>query len=131
YLYKTRWDIEKVFEEVKIKMGEKKAWATSETAKTMQAEFICMAHNLMLLFEQDIEKQGVKNNKEDERRKKRLTKDLGKCEVDTNKLPLFFTTTKRATQRPLKFIRWLRNHLFSNTSWLEAVASLKLIYDVF
>jgi len=37
YLYKTRWDIEKIFDQVKNKLAEKKAWATSFTAKNMQA----------------------------------------------------------------------------------------------
>jgi hypothetical protein len=46
YLYKTRWDIEKIFDQVKNKLVEKKAWATSDTAKNMQAQFICIAHNL-------------------------------------------------------------------------------------
>ncbi len=49
YLYKTRWDIEKIFDQVKNKLAEKKAWATSFTAKNMQAQFICLAHNLMLI----------------------------------------------------------------------------------
>ncbi len=40
YLYKTRWDIEKIFDQVKNKLAEKKAWATSDTAKKMQAQFI-------------------------------------------------------------------------------------------
>ena len=50
YLYKTRWDIEKIFDQVKNKLAEKKAWATSDTAKQMQAQFMCIAHNFMLLF---------------------------------------------------------------------------------
>lgn len=36
-LYRMRWDIEKVFDEIKNKFGETKAWASSATAKTMQA----------------------------------------------------------------------------------------------
>ena len=38
-LYKTRWEIEKVFDETKTKLAEKKSWATSDTAKEMQAHF--------------------------------------------------------------------------------------------
>ena len=50
YLYKSRWNIEKIFDQVKNKLSEKKAWATSDTAKSMQAQFICLTHNLMLIL---------------------------------------------------------------------------------
>ena len=32
-LYRRRWDVEKVFDELKNKLGEKKAWGTGLTAK--------------------------------------------------------------------------------------------------
>jgi len=131
YLYKTRWDLEKIFDEVKNKLAEKKAWATSDTAKNMQAQFICMAHNLMLILEQDLKEEGLENKKEDNRRRKRLNQTLSQITTGKERLPIFLKTPKRSTQRPLKFIRWLRHNLYANTSWVEAVGALKLIYDVF
>jgi len=132
YLYKTRWDIEKIFDQVKNKLSEKKAWATSATAKTMQAQFICLAHNLMLIFDRYLEQNGIKNSKENERRRSRLDKVLkGSSGSKKVKLPLFLTTPKQATQRSVKYIRWLRNHLYANTSWREATASLRRVYAVF
>jgi hypothetical protein len=130
YLYKTRWDIEKIFDQIKNKMVEKKAWATSDTAKTMQAQFICMAHNLMLILEQCLKKKGVDNEIENERRSKRLEKTMAIAGVGKRILPNFLTAPKRPSQRSVKFIRWLRNHLFSDTSWIEAMGSLKEIYAV-
>jgi len=53
-LYKSRWDIEKVFDAFKNKFGETKSWASSATAKTNQARLICLTHNLMTLMEEDI-----------------------------------------------------------------------------
>jgi hypothetical protein len=109
YLYKLRWDIEKIFDEIKNKLSEKKAWASSDTAKTMQAQFICLAYNLMLIFERCLEKNGIANTKENNRRQDRLNRALSsniRCKI--NKLPLFLKTPKQATQRPVKFIRWLR-----------------------
>jgi hypothetical protein len=50
-LYRMRWDIEKVFDDVKNKFKEQKAWATSEVAKTTQAELICITYNLTRRFE--------------------------------------------------------------------------------
>jgi len=60
YLYKTRWDIEKIFDQVKNKLVEKKAWATSGTAKNMQAQFVCLSHNLMLIFNNVLKKKALK-----------------------------------------------------------------------
>jgi len=50
-LYKHRWDIEKVFDELKIKLDEQRSWASSKTAKKAHAVFLCLTHNLMLLLE--------------------------------------------------------------------------------
>ena len=132
YLYKLRWDIEKIFDQVKNKLSEKKAWATSDTAKTMQAQLICLAHNLMLIFERCLERCGIENTKEDNRRQDRLDRALsGNTRIKIKRLPLFLKTPKQATQRPVKFIRWLRNHLYATTSWTEAMSSLRRIYAVF
>ncbi len=131
YLYKTRWDLQKIFNEVKNELAEKKAWATSDTAKNMQAQFICMAHNLMLILEQDLKKEGLENKNEDNRRRKRLDQTLSRITTCNDKLPIFLKTPKRPTQRPLKVIRWLRHNLYANTSWVESVGALKLVYDVF
>jgi hypothetical protein len=131
YLYKTRWDIEKIFDQVKNKLAEKKAWATSDTAKKMQAQFVCIAHNLMLILEGCLEKEGIGNEIENNRRDKRLKKALASSKISNDKLPAHLKQTKRATQRSVKFIRWLRNHLYINASWREALVPLKRIYAVF
>jgi hypothetical protein len=54
WLYMRRWDIEKTYDTFKNKMNEQKAWANSTNAKTMQAQFLCLAHNLMALLESSI-----------------------------------------------------------------------------
>ncbi len=106
YLYKTRWDIEKIFDQVKNKLAEKKAWAISDTAKKMQAQFVCMAHNLMLILESCLEKEGVVNEVENNRRNKMLEKVLaGSKIIRRKKLPTFLIQPKRTTQRSVKFIR--------------------------
>lgn len=131
YLYRTRWDIEKIFDQVKNKLAEKKAWATSDIAKEMQAQFVCIAHNLMLIFESCIEKEGIGNYIENNRRNKRLKKNLANSNAGSKTLPDFLIQPKRATQRSVKFIRWLRNHLFMNTSWRKALGPLQRIYATF
>ena len=97
----------------------------------MQAQFICLAHNLMLIFEDWLKKEGVDNEIENKRKIKRLKKSLTLAQINKEALPIFLTTPKRPTQRSVKFIRWLRNNLFMNTSWRNAVGSLERIYAVF
>jgi hypothetical protein len=46
-----RRDVEKSFDEMKNKLRERKAWASSATAKQMQAQLVCLTLNLVLLME--------------------------------------------------------------------------------
>jgi len=131
FLYKCRWDIEKIFDEIKIKLAEKKAWATSYVAKKMQAQFVCMAHNLMLILEGYIEKLGIRNVIEDIRRSNRLKQVPADKRSGKKTLTDFLKKPKRATHRSVKFIRCLRNHLFMSTSWKEALEPLQRIYAAF
>ena len=126
-LYKHRWDIEKVFDEIKTKLVEKKAWASSPTAKTMQALFLCIIHNLMMLIEAKIAAdENLSDTAEPERRRKRkeILEKAGKANYVA-------TAIQRLTQRTLKFIRWLRNFAYQDVSWHRAVARLAHIYQVF
>lgn len=87
----------------------------------MQAQFVCIAHNLMLILEQCLKKEGVENETENSRRQKRLDNALASSKTKKDKLPAFLTTPKRPTQLSVKFIRWLRHNLYTNISWVEAV----------
>ena len=85
----------------------------------------------MLLLEGCVEKEGIVNEAEDNRRTKRLRKNIADKKINCKILPVFLIEPKRATQRSVKFIRWLRNHLFVNTSWREALGPLQRIYATF
>ena len=97
----------------------------------MQAQFVCIAHNLMLILEGCVEKEGIENEIENNRRNNRLERVLASRKIVNKKLPDFLVKPKRTTQRSVKFIRWLRNHLYSNTSWREALGPLQRIYATF
>jgi len=86
---------------------------------------------LMLILEDCIEKEGIVNEIENNRRNKRLEEVLANSKTGNKKLPAFLIQPKRATQRSVKFIRWLRNHLFINTSSREALGPLQQIYAAF
>ena len=126
FLYKLRWDVEKVFDEKKNKLHEKKAWATSLVAHSQQAHFICMAHNLMVLFERRIESQeGISDTKSQAKRQQRLISlELEMQQRGQQPNPLVQQCT-RVTQRSLQFIRWLRRCLDVPTSYGEGLTLLR------
>ena len=127
-LYKTRWEIEKVFDETKTKLGEQKSWATSMTAKEMQAHFVALVHNLLLLVQDQHEAQGVVNTAEAERKQARQEQQENKLAKSGQTLPLIYTVLRRFTQATFKLIRWLRVHWHRPTSLPQALLQLQCLY---
>jgi hypothetical protein len=127
-LYKTRWEIEKVFDETKTKLAEKKSWATTTTAKQMQAHFAAIVHNLLLLLGDWHQQQGVENTAELQRRKKRLDQQETELQKTGQTLPLVYRILQRFTQATFKLIRWLRVHWHRPTSLPQALLQLRSLY---
>jgi hypothetical protein len=128
-LYRRRWEVEKVFDQIKNKLGEQKAWATSLEAKSAQAQFIALTHNLLLLYEQSLEKRhGITNEAEDARRQKRTEQAVALCAAVGRPLTSLLQRTQRATQRSVKFIRWLRQSIRDNVAETAAVLRLHHLY---
>lgn len=127
-LYKTRWEIEKVFDETKTKLAEKKSWATTTTAKEMQAHFVALVHNLLLLLQDWHQQQGVENTAENQRREKRLDQQETELKKTGRTLPLVYTVLQRCTQATYKLIRWLRVHWHRPTPLAQALLQLRTLY---
>jgi len=129
-LYKARWDVEKVFDEFKNKLGESKSWASTATAKTNQARLLCLTHNLMTLMEENILlESGICNVAEIKRKKETLTRrDEDSRNKGSQGLSILQKSIQRLTQRTVKFIRWLKNHFDTQCSWTLALARLAKIY---
>lgn len=127
-LYKTRWEIEKVFDETKTKLAEKKSWATTTTAKTMQAHFMAIVHNLLLLLQDWQQPQGVENTAELQRREKRQAAQEAELKKTGRKLPMIYTVLQRFTQATFKLIRWLRVHWHRLTPLAQALLQLRSLY---
>ena len=124
-LYRRRWEVEKVFDEIKNKLGEKKAWATSLVAKAVQGQMIAITHNLMLFYEDRLEKDhGVTNQAEDERREKRAAQMAQVAAAAGRPVSTLLLIARRATQRSVKFVRWLRHAIREDLA--EAVAAPRL-----
>jgi hypothetical protein len=128
-LYRRRWEAEKVFDEVKNKLGQKKAWGTSLAAKETQAQMITITHNLLLAYEQDLEaRHDADNTAEDQRRSERI--EWLRAAGAGRGLPIasLLLELRRASQRSVKFIRWLRQALRDRLTEAVAVARLKALY---
>lgn len=129
-LYKSRWDVEKVFDEFKNKLGEIKSWASTPTAKTCQARLLCLTHNLMTLMEEQIHREtGIRNEAEIKRKGQVLTKrDHASKAQGKGGLTILQKAIQRLTQRTVKLIRWLKNHFDTKRTWPQALARLAKIY---
>ena len=115
-----------MFDEKKSKLQEKKAWATSAVSKSQQALFVCMAHNLMLLLERQLdETENLREEKVQAKRQKRLEELKLHILANGRKPNPLVIEWNRATQRSLQFIRWLRNVLFFPSSWKAEILALR------
>ena len=125
FVYLRRWDIEKVFDELKNKLGEQRAWASTPTAKQMQAQFLCLAHNLIQLFERHLaHEHQVRNHAEEKRRARRLAEQETLAKKRGTTLPELVRTHQRLTQTSVKLYRWLRAYLFSPLPLVELLPTL-------
>jgi len=128
-LYRRRWEVEKVFDELKNKLGEKKAWASSQEARTVQGRFVALTENLLLIYERRLEREhGIENLAEDKRREQRMSLAERAARSACRAVSLVLLRARKATQRSVKFIRWLRGELMNQLAEAIAVARLKELY---
>ncbi len=129
WIYKKRWDVEKVFDQFKNKLEEAKAWASSDTAKTMQAHFLCLTHNLLELFERKIAlEHKIKNEAGLRRQEKRRCEQIEAAAKSKRAISTLLTHLLRPLQRSVKLIRWLRSHWFSERPISQSLPLLKAMY---
>lgn len=119
-LYEMRWDVEKAFDEVKNKLYEQKAWAKSDASKIAQANFICLAHNLLVCLDSKLAvEEKIENVAENRRRSKRLGDNPHPMHKHS---PGCF---HRAKVISVKFIRWLLIYSKQATPWDTACDDLR------
>ena len=130
FLYKLRWDIEKVFDVVKNKTYENKAWAGTEAAKSQQALFIALAHNLMRILEITLKiEEGITDENSAKKRQVRLKGDEKTIKANGRCPNQLVMEWQRITQRCSQFIRWLRCCLQIQSSWAQSVDSLRPLME--
>lgn len=129
FLYLRRWDLEKIFDELKNKLGAQRAWASSATAKAMQAHLLCLAHNLMKLFERHLaHRHEVRNRAEEQRRARRAADQQALAKKRGTTLPQLVQTHQRLTQTRVKLYRWLRAHFFNQLPLVDHLPGLARSY---
>lgn len=132
YIYKKRWDIEKIFDEMKNKLDEKKAWSKHPVAKCQQAQFQCLCHNLMMILERTLEREhGVEDKKVKHKAKARIEEEIHQARQAGRLENPLTTKVHRATQRSLQFIRWLRDGIVLQTSWRAAVKDVRPLMEAY
>ncbi len=128
-IYRLRWDVEKAFDQFKNALHETKAWASSSNAKSMQAHFLCLAHNLLLLFETLMKNTySIINKAEICRKAKRLDELKTQAAKAQREVSLVYSVVRRSTKRSLKFIRTLRTFFFLNVPLENLVRRLRYLY---
>lgn len=119
-----------MFDEIKNKLTEKKACATSLVAEAVQGQLVALPHNLLLLsYEHRLEREpGVTNQAEDRRREQHLEEDGWRARLAGRILSPLLASVRRTTQRSVKFVRWLLQILRENLSEAGAVPRLTHLY---
>ena len=131
-LYRMRWDIEKIFDVFKNKLFETKAWASTPTARHMQAIFITLTHNLLSRFEESvITREDLDHPTHGKRMEHRLEAARKKVAKLGKRLPKLYEDWQRIKQTGVTFIRWFRTQIFKSTSWEQSLALLRRTYDTF
>jgi hypothetical protein len=128
-LYRRRWTIEKVYDDLKNKLFQKRAWSSDQEGKRAQGQLIAITYNLIRLTEEHLEIQHeITNVAEDKRRKKRKVQLCWKSEKKGQLVSSLRLGATRATQRSVKFIRWLRVSMRKQLTVPAAAAHLKASY---
>lgn len=125
HLYRMRWNLEKVFDETRNRLGEDKAWGTTREAKMTQGYFIAMTYNLIQLLQAHLkDEDGITDEKLARRIEKELTRRQESCDQGLSKCVLLL---RKSTQHSAQFIRWVRNHFTQQTSYREFLPRLRVI----
>lgn len=124
---RLRWNIEKAFDQQEQKLDERKAWATSETGKRIQAIAMGIAHNLLRLFTTKLKsEEEIEDSKVIKAWQKDLVKRAVKARAAGRTMPVkLYQALYRPTEVSLQFIRWLRVGLMRPTCYRLALERLR------
>lgn len=132
YIYKIRWDIEKAFQQFKCNYEEQKAWGKTFEAKSIQANFLCILHNLMLILEDKIEtEENITDKKIREKQLKRIVENTEIVEKKKLKINPMILRLKKSIMRSCQFIRLVNITFDQSTSWRSFIDKLRPRMEVY
>lgn len=124
-LYRRRWEIEKVFDEMKNKLSEQRAWGSSLTAKESQGQLLALTHNLLRIYQSRLGSgHEVEDRAEIRRRTERIERLSQSAKAHQRKPSSLLLRLRDATQLSVKFIRWLRQSIRDQATEDAAVPRL-------
>ena len=125
-LYLARWRIEKVFDTAKNKLEESKTWAVGKVAREIQAHFMALTHNLLVLLRRKLETQeGAREEKVVQKRERAMEVRKKKARAAGRRVALIQSMLPKVVQLSAQFIRALRNGITVGMRWLAAVEILR------
>jgi hypothetical protein len=125
WLYLLRWRIEKVFDTGKNKLLETKAWATGEVAQAVQAHFLALTHNLLVLFRHYLQSEhGIEEDKLIQKRENSLQQRDRRAADNGRQIHPLHRQMPTVVQLSAQFIRTLRNQISQNNSLAASLARL-------
>ena len=115
------------------KLDEHKAWCANDTGKRIQALAICIAHNLLKLFNAKLKgEEGIEDAKLVRAWNKDLAKRAAAAAAAGRSLPLkLYQALYRPTEVSLQFLRWLRCALSRPTCYSQALARLRPLMEAY
>ena len=126
FIYKIRWNVEKVYDEFKNTFDQQKAWGNSTTIKCQQALFMVLTHNLLVLFERRLEvEEGIVDEKVRKKHARYIASGMEQATAESRQPNELVIKYSRITKRSLQFIRWLQLALITNPPWAVAVNILR------
>ena len=112
-------------------MHERKSWASSLQAKESHAVFECLAHNLLLLFEEYlIHEEGLRDEVEENKQRGRTKPKSGEPRVMGLVRNFINSALVRATQRTQKFVRWVRVRIYQQARWDDSLVRLRELWQL-
>ena len=98
------------------------------TAKAVQAQLICLLHNLLQIVEARLKTEGIENHAEIARKQKTFAEAQAVAFAAGRKIPSPVAALQRLTQRSVKLLRWLRSSFAHQLAWDTATPRLRLLY---
>jgi len=125
WLYLLRWRIEKVFDTGKNKLLETKAWATGEVAQAIQAHFLAVTHNLLVLFRHYLQSEyGIEERKLIQKREHSMNQRECRAGEEGRQIHPLHREMPSVVQLSVQFIRTLRNQISQNNSLAASITRL-------